>query len=110
MVEAKWSGKYPTLCFGEWTLNVDGKDVSLAIPEYMRKESMNTYGFHHSWHFDDNWQEVIEDYEDGLEEEEWIEENNYWLCVITNNMELKQEIFRTIQEADFRRGECGGCV
>ena len=73
MVEAKWSGEYPTLCFGEWTLNVDGKDVSLSIPE-------------------------------------WIEENNYWLCAITNNMELKREIFRTIQEADFRRGECGGCV
>ena len=37
MVEAKWSGEYPTLCFGEWTLNVDGKDVSLAIPEYINE-------------------------------------------------------------------------
>lgn len=33
MVEAKWSGLYPCLCSGEWTLKVNGKDVSDKIPK-----------------------------------------------------------------------------
>lgn len=28
MVEANWNGRYPCLCFGKWTLVVNGKDVS----------------------------------------------------------------------------------
>lgn len=35
-VEAKWSGKWPCLCYGEWTLIVDGVDVSDKIPEYLK--------------------------------------------------------------------------
>jgi hypothetical protein len=61
MVEAKWSGKYPCLCFGNWTLKVDGKDVSKLIPSKLRKSPMNTYGTYQSWHFE-NWIEVFEDY------------------------------------------------
>lgn len=109
MVEAKWSGEYPTLCFGKWSLKVNGKDVSRAIPAKLRNTSMDTYGCYSSWHFE-NWMEVFEDYEDGLEEDEWIEENDYWLCNITNDRSLKREIFRAIQKNDFRSGQCGGCI
>ena len=35
-VEAKWSGSYPWLCSGEWTLFIDGKDMSDKIPKELR--------------------------------------------------------------------------
>ena len=66
MVEAKWSGSYPCLCYGKWTLKVNGKDVSNMIPKELRESSMNTYGTYQTWHFEDLL-EVFEDYEDGLD-------------------------------------------
>ena len=41
-VEANWSGSYPNLCRGEWTLLIDGKNVSDKIPKDLRNEPMNT--------------------------------------------------------------------
>lgn len=109
MVEANWSGSYPCLCFGEWTLKVNGKDVSKKIPDDLRESSMNTYGTYQSWHFEDLI-EVFEDYEDGLDCEEWIEENNEWLNKITTDYSIKEQIFKAIQSEDFRSGSCGGCI
>lgn len=109
MVEAKWSGSYPCLCFGEWTLKVNGKDVSKKIPEDLRNSSMNTYGTYQSWHFE-NWLEVFEDYTDGLECEEWIEANKEWLDNISTDISIQKEIFYAISENDFRSGSCGGCI
>lgn len=109
MVEAKWSGSYPCLCSGSWTLIVDGKDVSEKIPFYLRKSSMNTYGTYQSWHFED-WLEVFEDYDDGLDCEEWIKSNDDWLNEITTDYLIKEQIFMAIQEEDFRSGSCGGCI
>lgn len=109
IVKAKWSGSYPCLCVGEWTLKVDGKDVSKKIPEDLRKSSMNTYGTYQSWHFED-WLEVFEDYSDGLCCEEWIKENDYWLNEITDNRDTKILIYNAINEQDFRSGSCGGCI
>ena len=37
-VEAKWSGSYPNLCSGEWTLFIDGKDMSDKIPKDLINE------------------------------------------------------------------------
>lgn len=108
-VEANWSGSYPCLCFGTWTLHVNGKDVSNLIPKDLRESPMNTYGTYQSWHFED-WMEVFEDYTDGLECEDWIEENNEWLSNITNDKEIKESIYYAIQEKDFRTGSCGGCI
>lgn len=51
-VEAKWSGKWPCLCHGKWTLIVDGIDVSDKIPEELRDSPMGTYGFYDTWYFD----------------------------------------------------------
>jgi len=109
MVEAKWSGAYPCLCFGEWTLIVDGKDVSDKIPDYLRKETMSTYGNYDSWHFED-WLEVFESYNDGLDCEEWIEKNDEWLNEITTDYSVKEQIFLAIQKEDFRPNSCGGCI
>ena len=85
-VEAEWSGKYPCLCFGEWTLKIDREDCSKLITKKLRVHSdMNTFGKYDKWHFE-NWQVVWETYEDGLKDTEWIEENNHWL----KNFQLKR--------------------
>ena len=109
MVEAKWSGSYPCLCFGKWTLKVNGEDVSDKIPEDLRDSSMNTYGTYQSWHFED-WIEVFEDYISGLDCEDWIEENKKWLNNITTDLEVQEEIYYAINSQDFRSGSCGGCI
>lgn len=44
VVEASWSGSFPNLCSGEWTLIVNGKDVSAHIPDNLRYSEMNTFG------------------------------------------------------------------
>lgn len=109
MVKAKWSGSYPCLCYGEWTLEVNGKNVSDLIPDELRRSCMNTYGTYEEWHFE-NWVEVFEDYEDGLMCDEWIAENKYWLDIITDDIDTQVEIFNAINEQDWRSGSCGGCI
>ena len=109
MVEARWSGSYPNLCHGEWTLKVDGNNVSGLIPKELRHDEMKTYGTYQSWHFE-NWMEVFEDYEDGLVCDEWIAENKYWLDTITNDLDIQEEIYYAINKQDWRAGSCGGCI
>lgn len=110
MVEAKWSGRWPCLCYGQWTLKVNGKDVTDKIPEILRSSEMNTYGTYQSWYFNENNMEEFEDYEDGLFCEEWIEANKEWLDTITTDHRVQQEIYCKISAEDFRHGSCGGCI
>lgn len=109
MIEANWSGEWPCLCHGEWTLIMNGKDVSDKIPKNLRTSSMNTYGTYSSLHFE-NWQEVFEEYNDGLRCEEWIQENKAWLNEISEDLEIQREIYEVISKQDFREGSCGGCI
>ena len=109
-VVASWSGRYPNLCFGEWHLSVNGKDVTDLIPEDLRDASMGTRGTYSRWHFDANWIEVFEDYDDGLEEEKWIEENLEWLSKISLDPDVQSKIYYALQSEDFRSGSCGGCI
>ena len=110
MVEAKWSGSYPCLCHGTWTLEVDGLDVSSLIPKELRRNEMNIYGIYEEWYFDDNYMEYFESYEDGLGCKEWIKQNKYWLDTITDDINVQTEIFYAINEHDWRYGSCGGCI
>lgn len=105
MVVAEWTGEYPCLCCGEWRLTIGGVDWSNAIPIDKRYSHMNTAGTYQEWHFED-WQEVFEDYEDGLEFDEWIAENP-WVAELPA---APQDVFYAIQAQDFRPGECGGCI
>jgi hypothetical protein len=109
MVSVEWSGAYPCLCFGKWSLFVDDIDVSDKIPDDIRCSDMNTYGTYQEWHFEE-WSEVFEDYDDGLFCEEWIEKNNYWLNNISSDHELKIQIYDAFQSKDWRHGSCGGCI
>lgn len=86
------------------------EDVSDKIPEELRTGSMNTFGSYRRWHFDEDWMEHFESYCDGLDVEEWIEENDKWLKNITDDYAVKQLIFLAIQKHDFRSGSCGGCI
>ena len=109
-VEAEWSGKYPCLCYGEWTLKVDGENVSNKIPEDLRKEYMNTYKSYEEWRFDENYNEEWECYNDGLKCEDWIKVNGYWLNKIVTDKDIQKCIFHAINEEDWRHGSCGGCI
>ena len=108
-VTASWSGSYPCFCSGCWTLTVDGRDVSDLIPDELRNSPMDTFGTYKGWRFV-NWLEEFFDYEDGLKLDDWIAENLYWLSNITTDPELHKDIFYAINECDFRRGCCGGCI
>ncbi len=109
-VFANWSGSYPCLCSGQWTLIVNGKNVSSKIPESLRISSMNTYKTYETWRFGEHYDEIWEDYEDGLKCDKWIADNDYWLKNITADAEIKRNIFFAINEKDFRSGSCGGCI
>ena len=106
---AKWSGRYPTLCYGEWSISVNGEDVSGFIPEELKTSPMGTEGVYRRWRFK-NWEETNEAYVDGFDCPEWINENKYWLDRITTDAKIQEKIFYAIQQEDFRYGSCGGCV
>lgn len=108
-VEAKWTGKYPNLCSGEWILKVNNKDVSYLIPEELRNEPMNTYRTYKHWYFN-NWQAKWDSYEDGSFCDEWLEENEYWLEKISTDPFVWVEIYEAINSQDWRYGSCGGCI
>ena len=110
MVIAHWSGRFPHLCSGEWTLIVNGVDVSMHIPDELIHNEMNTYGVYEEWYFDDNYLEHSRDYEDGLGRDEWIKKNKYWLDTITDNTVIQMEIYNAINDQDWRHGSCGGCI
>ena len=108
-----WSGSYPCLCSGVWSISYAGK--SFTIPEDILNESMNTYITYSTWHFED-WSEVFEDACDGLEFDAWIEENSKWVDENFNEFNIEKiesnyrKLYDEIQIHDFRRGSCGGCI
>ena len=101
----EWTGKWPCLCHGEWRIKVDGVDYSWVIPEDLRDRPMNTCGTYQAWHFE-NWNDVWESYESGLECEDWIAKNS-WVNVLPIEPE---EAFLAFQACDWRHGSCGGCI
>lgn len=115
--EAKWTGSYPNLCSGFWHLYENGKEIDLhevgcpfvAGPDDYYDCHAGTYGRYTSWHFE-NWFEAFEEYNDGLEECDWIEENKDWLINISENEDDWHLIYDAFNVKDFRPGECGGCI
>lgn len=107
MFEVEWTGEWPCLCSGEWIIKKNG--VVVNIPEHNRKSSMNTFGTYSSWHFNEDWLEEFDDYEDGEHFEEWIIDNP-WVLDIASTIEEQKELYSKIQQQDWRHGSCGGCI
>lgn len=112
--KVEWTGSYPCLCFGKWIVKY--KEQELELPEEIASESMDTYGTYNKWYFTKGWSEVFEDYEDGLQFEEWYEQNKQWLhelfdkYSIPKDIELFEELYYEFQSEDWRHGSCGGCI
>ena len=108
-VYANWSGTYPNLCSGKWTLIVDDVDYSELISH---KDEMNTYGTYENWYFggESGWEEIWESYEDGLTFLDWQYENKDWLNKITTDKSVQRQIYDAISMCDWRHGSCGGCI
>ena len=107
-IKVEWTGVYPCLCFGEWKLIIDGKDMSSILP--FQGEDANTHGTYSSWQFDENWSEEWDSYESGLNCSEWLSANADWIAKLDLNEDEAQLLFEKFQENDWRRGECGGCI
>ena len=104
----EWSGKFPCLCNGRWTLyrdEVELKDTNIPF----QGDPADTRGMYEIWDFDDNWTEFSTFYEDGLTFEEWAVKYGDWLSSLADETDY-YEIYEAFQENDFRLGSCGGCV
>lgn len=107
--KTEWTGSYPSLCRGVWKLYVDRKDKSDLIPKALQRSPMYTAGVYKTWRLE-NWKDVWEGYEDGLECDDWIKENDSWINKITDCYEEKVALFKAFQIQDFRQYSCGGCI
>lgn len=109
-IKVKWTGSYPCLCVGKWIIEVDGVDFSDCIPNIKKQAPMDTYGEYEDWHFADDWEEVWDSYKEGLQYEDWILKNHYWVDKIVTSNEDQERLFRAIQAEDWRHCSCGGCI
>lgn len=105
---ADWSGGFPNLCSGEWTLSYNGKRIDVPIP--FQYEDANTLGTYYHAGFDGDWEETYDDYEDGLSEDKWIEDNIEYLMNITDDESQYPLIYEAFQLNDWRMFSCGGCL
>lgn len=111
--KATWSGRYPNLCSGTWTLECDGVAIKPSLIPFNEDGAhgthANTRGTYSRWYFDKDWCEHFEDYEDGLDETAWCEQNKNWLTQVAEPHQWPF-IFAAFQASDWRHGSCGGCI
>ncbi len=107
---ATWSGRYPRLCDGKWTIYRNGVNVSIFIPSSLRNEPMHTRKRYVTWNFASDWSEKWDFYWDGLSAKKWIRKNHYWIRRICLSEEEEFQLFHAINAADWRHGSCGGCI
>jgi hypothetical protein len=114
-IKVNWTGKYPNLCSGKWEITFN--EIKMIVPSAFINSSMGTAGNYQSWHFE-NWSEVFESYDDGLEYGEWIKLNIGWIkamfesagviSIVTS--EDIYNLYSGIQSKDWRNLSCGGCI
>jgi hypothetical protein len=113
-IYVEWTGSYPNLCSGKWIITIDGIKLT-----GIGKEDFGTLGEYSSWHFE-NWIEVFDSYEDGMDLDAWIQVlktddiNGLYASLQRHGIkitdELLSELYTHIQGQDWRHGSCGGCI
>lgn len=112
-VFVKWTGEWPRKCKGRWIFEVNGKDYRYLLPfanDDGNDQPAGTDGEYEQWGMDSEGEREWYRIHDGLDIDEWIDENRSWLEVITLNEEAWDDIFFAFQREDWRPKECGGCV
>lgn len=123
LFKTEWTGRYPSLCCGEWKLYRRVKyldeytkmfyheyeDISHMIPEDIKHEPMYTLGVYEEWYFDNNNRETFGKYENGCDFEEWCKENESWIHNICDPKDYK-DLYEAFNEEDWRYNSCGGCI
>lgn len=102
----EWTGRYPNLCYGEWTLFINNKPCEVEIP--FQGNPADTFGTYSEWWFE-NWNEVFGDYEDGMYCEKWCEKYKDYLAKVAPESDWP-DVYEAFQENDWRHGSCGGCI
>lgn len=105
-VVAEWSGKWPNLCCGSWSLSIDGMDYTYRIPEEKRNSPMNTRKQYSYWHFAPDYDEVWEEFLEGLTLSEWVEENPW----VKELPAPPAKVYNAFLIQDWQYGTCGGCI
>ena len=112
-IYVKWTGEWPRKCKGRWEFEVDGEDCRYLLP-FANDDGFDlpadTEGTYERWEMDSEGEKEWYHYEDGLDIDEWIDQNREWLETITLNEEAWDDIFFAFQGEDWRFQECGGCV
>ena len=105
--EYKPANRY--FCRGNWVMTVDGVDVTDKIPSEFNSKGANTFNtYYHIGTKDAN--VVRHYYDDGLKQDNWIEENKFWLDQITTDTDTHKRIFECMNFHDWRPGHCGDCI
>lgn len=105
-MKVEYSGIYPNLCSGVWTIVANGET-------HIFRGEMGTYGTYQKWSFDANWSDNWESYTDGMRFPEWrksVTGANVLNKFPGLNKRKQEELFNMIQKLDFRIGSCGGCI
>ena len=112
-VNVVWTGEWPRKCKGRWIFEVDGKDYRYLLP-FANDDGVDlpadTFGTYECWNMDSEGERLWLHTENGLDIEDWIDQNREWLEVITPHENDWDDIFYAFQNADWRFKECGGCV
>lgn len=112
----EWSGRYPNLCSGKWSLYRDDVLLDVDIPfngeSQFDSKPAYTSGCWHSvgiYHEGDEWVEFDDEYRNGRERCEWCDEHRSWLQGIAPEQEWG-DIYLAFAANDWRYGSCGGCI
>lgn len=112
-VRVEWTGDWPRKCKGRWIFEVDGKDYRYLLP-FANDDGFDlpadTAGTYECWDMDPEGEREWYHFENGLDIDDWIDQNRDWLLVITPHEEVWDDIFYAFQAVDWRFKECGGCV
>ena len=88
-----------------WFLTVDGKDYSELIPDRDYRHGIDTKGFVEDWVYDGD-DENYTELDEGLGEDEWIEDNLEWLSKISSNLRVLRKICEAFQKAEWGESAC----
>lgn len=114
-IEVKFKGEPYALCCGKWFISIDGKEL-----QDLDNEPFNTFGTYSKWKFVKNYDVIWEKFTDGLHPLDWVrfvtefDHNNLITAIKKQEIEPTKELllllYEKINECDFRRTSCGGCI